>query len=244
MIDNISVVLIAKNAQETIEECLSSLIRFCEVVLYLNNSTDNTSNIAQKYKNVKIIEGNFIGFGQTKNKAATYAKNNWILSLDSDEILNDKLIDKIIKQNYINNSVVYILNRDNFFLGAKTSTNDFVTRIYNKTHTKFNNNKVHEKIIIKSDTTKIKLKESFKHYNITDINQTLTKLIHYTDLDSKDKKICFFGTVIAKATFAFIKKYFFKFHIINGWRGFVISITHANRRFYKYLKQFINCQNS
>jgi glycosyltransferase involved in cell wall biosynthesis len=70
----ISVVIIAKNAQETIVECLESLCRFDEVVLYLNNTTDKTVELASTFSNVKIIEGEFIGFGPTKNKAAQYAK--------------------------------------------------------------------------------------------------------------------------------------------------------------------------
>lgn len=242
MINNISVVIIAKNADETILECLESLVSFNEVILYLNNSTDNTFDIAKNFNNIKIIQGDFIGFGPTKNKASSYASNDWILSLDSDEILNKELIDEISKQNYEDIVNVYILNRDNYFLGLKTSTNDFITRIYNRLHTKLNDNQVHEKVIINDDSIKNILQVTFKHYNIYDINQTLTKMIHYTDLASKDKKMCYFIVVILKATFAFIKEYFLKLHILKGWRGFTIAITHANSRFYKYLKQYINCQ--
>ncbi len=71
----------------------------------------------------------------------------------------------------------------------------------------------------------------------------MTKMIQYTDLGAKDKKTCFFIVVIAKATFAFIQTYFLQFYILNGWRGFVIAVSNANRRFYKYLKQYINCKN-
>ncbi len=239
---DITVVIIAKNASETIKETMDSLKAFHQVVVYLNNSTDDTKDIVASYTNAKIIDGEFLGFGQTKNKASDYSQTQWILSLDSDEVLNDKLIHEIEKLDMTNEKVVYKLKRDNFFLGAKTSNIDFVLRLYNKKHTKFNNNKVHEKLILNDDTVVKKLKSSFKHHNITDINQTLTKMILYTDLGAKDKKICFFGIVIIKAFFAFVQSYLLKFYIKDGWRGFVISITYANRRFYKYLKQYINCQ--
>jgi glycosyltransferase involved in cell wall biosynthesis len=240
--DDISVVIIASNADKTIKECLDNLKSFQEVILYLNNSIDKTREIAKKYLNVKIIDGEFIGFGNTRNRATSYASNNWILSLDSDEILDDKIINEIKSQDYSNKHIIYVLKLDNHFLGKKTISRDFKERLFNKNHTKFNDNEVHEKLIIKESSIKVSLKESIKHLNITDINQTLTKMIKYTDLGAKDKKICFFSIVILKAFFAFFQTYFLKGYIIDGWRGFTIAITYSNRRFYKYLKQFLNCQ--
>ncbi len=243
-IKHISVVIIAKNAQETLAASLDSLLRFDEVILYLNNSTDDTKTIAKHYPNVRIIEGDFKGFGPTKNSAASYASNDWILSLDSDEILNEALIDEIKSQNLSNPYTLIVLKRDNYFLGNKTLSQDKIIRLYNKKMSKFNDNLVHEKIIPHPNEPQILLKNSFKHLNITHINQTLTKMIKYTDLGAKDKKTCYFIVVIAKALFAFIQTYFIRGYILNGWVGFTIAISNANRRFYKYLKQFINCQNT
>ncbi|CAA6811473.1 MAG: Putative two-domain glycosyltransferase [uncultured Sulfurovum sp.] len=244
LINQISVVIIAQNSAETIEESLASLNSFNEVILYLNNSTDHTKEIAETFLNVRIIEGEFIGFGPTKNKASTYATNEWILSLDSDEVLNKALIEEIKAQDFLDKTNLFILKRDNYFLGAKTISKDYIVRIYNTLHTQFNDNLVHEKIIVNKESKQIKLKTSFKHHNITDINQTLTKMIKYTDLGAENKKTCFFVIVILKSLFAFIQTYFLRFYFINGWRGFVIASSNANRRFYKYLKQYINCQKS
>lgn len=244
LINQVSVVIIAQNAAETIEESLASLNSFNEVILYLNNSTDQTKEIAKTFLNVTIIEGEFIGFGPTKNKASTYATSEWILSLDSDEVLNKALIEEIKAQDFLDKTNLFILKRDNYFLGAKTISKDYIVRIYNTLHTQFNDNLVHEKIIVNKESKQIKLKTSFKHHNITDINQTLTKMIKYTDLGAENKKTCFFVIVILKSLFAFIQTYFLRFYFINGWRGFVIASSNANRRFYKYLKQYINCQKS
>ena len=95
LIDTISVVVIAKNAEFTIEETLKSLISFKDVILYLNASTDKTEENARKYTNVTIVKGNFLGFGPTKNQAASYAKNKWILSLDSDEVILNSLLEEL-----------------------------------------------------------------------------------------------------------------------------------------------------
>ncbi len=241
---NISVVIMAKNAEDTIEESLESLRLFDEVILYLNNSTDKTEEIAREYSNVKIIQGQFLGFGKTKNKAATYSKNDWILSLDSDEILNKNILNEMAQSDFMDQKKIYKLKRDNYFLDYKTQQIDVIARIYNRTFTQFNDNNVHEKIVIPSNAEVIKLKNSFKHLNITNINQTLTKLIQYSDLSSENKKMCFFSAVIAKSLFAFVKTYFLKGNILKGWVGFTLGVNAANRRYYKYIKQFINCKKS
>jgi glycosyltransferase involved in cell wall biosynthesis len=234
--------MVAKNAQETIAESLDALQDFNDVVLYINNSTDNTKTIAQNYSNVRIVEGAFIGFGKTKNEAVKQSKHTWVLSLDSDEILNDVLINEIENLDLMDTQKVYQFKRDNYFLGHKTQSADTIVRLFNKAYTHFNDNEVHEKVIIPKGCQVISVEHHFKHLNITNINQTLTKIIHYTDLGAKDKKTCFFSVVIAKALFAFIKTYFIQANILKGWIGFVLAVNSANKRYYKYLKQFIHCQ--
>lgn len=238
----ISVAMMAKNAERTIAASLDSLILFDEVLLYLNNSTDETKRIAQNYANVKVIEGEFLGFGKTKNEAGKHCENDWILSLDSDEVLNNELLTEIAQIDIKDISKLYKLKRDNYFLGGKTQSSDVIVRIYNKKYTEFDDSDVHEKIKIPKNTQVLKFKNNFKHLYIQNINQTLTKIIHYTDLGSKDKKMCFFSVVIAKTVFAFFRTYILEGNIINGWRGYVLAVNSANKRHYKYLKQFINCQ--
>ena len=242
MIRDISIVIIAKNAEDTITESLESLKAFDEVLLYLNDSTDNTKTIAQNYKNVKIVEGEFIGFGKTKNEAGRQSKHDWILSLDSDEILNEKLLEEICRLDLTDTTKLYRLKRDNYFLGHRTQSSDLIVRIYNKKNTGFNDNEVHEKVMVAKQSQVHTLKNSFKHLNIVNINQTLTKIIQYTDLGSKNKKTCFFTVVISRSIFAFFKTYIIQGNILRGWVGFALAVNSANKRYYKYIKQFINCQ--
>jgi len=241
-ISRISVVIMAKNAEETIAASLDSLILFNEVILYLNNSTDKTEDIAKQYSNVKIVEGEFLGFGKTKNEAATHSKHDWILSLDSDEILNKDLLNEMAQSDFSDIKKVYKLKRDNYFLGNETQNSNMIVRIYNKNFTKFDDSIVHEKIVIPNDASVVTLTNSFKHLYVLSINQTLKKIIHYTDLGSEGKKTCFFSVVIAKSIFAFIKTYIIQGNFMKGWVGYALAVNSANKRHYKYLKQFIHCQ--
>lgn len=241
----ISVVIIAKNAQETIVECLESLCRFDEVVLYLNNTTDKTVELASTFSNVKIIEGEFIGFGPTKNKAAQYAKNSWILSLDSDEIILDPLFHELDVLTLDNKHTVYSLKRDNYFLGKHIRYsgwgNNRLIRLYNREVHAINANMVHEYVELNSSSVITIIKAPFKHLAITNINQLLSKTIQYSEIGSNNQKTCSFTIVIAKSLFAFFRTYIFQLGFLDGWRGFVIAVSNFNDRFFRYSKRYINC---
>jgi len=245
-INNISCVIISKNSELTIKDTLESLKDFQDIVVYSNNSTDNTENILKDYLNVTLIQGKFIGFGATKNQATTYAKNDWILSLDSDELLPLELIEELKEINLKNSQEVFLLKRDNYFLGKKIVYSgwgkDFLVRLYNKKEHQFNNNMVHEKIELKENTKVTQLSHSFKHNAVQDINQFLQKIIVYSELASKDKKTCSLFVVIFKSLFAFFKTYFLQLGFLDGWRGVVIAISNFNGKFFRYMKRYINCK--
>ncbi|MDD2699106.1 MAG: glycosyltransferase family 2 protein [Arcobacteraceae bacterium] len=246
MIKNITPVIIAKDAQKTIKETLDSLVDFNEVVLYINNSTDNTETIAREYLNVKIVDGDFSGFGPTKNQASSYASNDWILSLDSDEVILPQLLLELKEINLENTKEVFVIKRDNYFLGKEVKYSgwgkDYLVRLYNKNSHQFNQNMVHEFIEITKNTQKTTLNNSFKHNAVDDINQFLIKIIKYSDLASKDKKTCYFLVVLAKAKWAFLKTYFLQLGFLDGWRGFVIAMSNFNGKFFRYTKRYINCK--
>ena len=118
MIKNISAVIISKNASQTIKKTLESLRNFEEIILFDNGSTDNTISIAKKHSNVIIHEGDFLGFGATKNYAITLAKNNWIFSIDADEIISKELSFHISKIN-LQPKLIGEIQRRNYFLGKE-----------------------------------------------------------------------------------------------------------------------------
>jgi len=242
----ISAVIIAKNAEESIVECLESLCRFDEVILYLNHTTDKTAELASTFSNVKIISGDFLGFGPTKNKAADFARNPWILSLDSDEMILEPLFQEINALSLENNHTVYSLKRDNYFLGEQVKHsgwgNDRLIRLYHKGVHRFNANMVHEYVELHHNSLIIPLKSPFKHLAITDINQFLTKVSHYSDIASNNQKTCSFTIVIVKSLFAFFRTFILQLGFLDGWRGFVIAVSNFNGKFFRYTKRYINCK--
>jgi glycosyltransferase involved in cell wall biosynthesis len=238
----IDIVIIASNSEKTIKQCLDSVLDF-NVILYLNNSTDNTKNIAKKYTNVRIVEGQFEGFGKTKNKAIDYSENDWVFVLDSDEYMEKDLVKEIKGLELNQDAIVYRVNRKNLFMGRRIKHSgwnpDYVVRLFNRKTTRFNSAQVHESVITKY--LKIKtLKYSIVHYAINDINDFLIKTDRYSRMKRvKNMKVYPPLFIFFKACFGFFRAYFLRLGILDGYAGLVIAVSEFNGIFFKYMRRYL-----
>ncbi|PHS56535.1 MAG: glycosyl transferase [Sulfurimonas sp.] len=239
---NISCVVIVKNAKTTIKNTLDSLLSFEDVVIYDNGSSDGTLDIIKNYTNINLVQGEFMGFGPTKNEAIKYAKNDWILSLDADEVLSDDFINNL-KNLKLNNNNIYSILRTNYYKKTEIKHcwgNDIIVRVFNRKKTIFTSDMVHEKIIYK-DLNILMLFGIVRHYPYSTITDFIIKLDRYSTIFANDnvgKKNSSPSKAILNGIFSFIKTYFFKRGFLDGYAGLVISFSHMATNFYKYIKLY------
>lgn len=246
---NISAVVLAKNNQKTIEKTLNALVEFDDVVVYDNGSTDDTIEIVKKFSNVNLIEGEFKGFGWTKNQAASFAKNDWVLVVDSDEVIDKELL-KELKEKILDNNCVYKLNFKAFYKDIQIKhcgwNNQKIKRLYNKSVTSYNSNDVHEDII--TDNLKIEiLRGNVEHYSYQTISEFVIKADKYSSLFAQNnvgKKSSSPAKAFFNGLYSFIKTYFFKQGFRDGYVGLIIAFSHMVTNFYKYIKLYeLNNEN-
>lgn len=212
-----------------------------EVIILDTGSVDNTLEIAGSYPNVKIHTAEFTGFGQLKNHAVTLAKNDWIFSVDSDEVASEELISDLerVIQNEKNIGVV---NRINYYNGKAIKganwRNDQIPRVFNRKNTTFNFKPVHEEVLVKN-LHPVHLKGDLHHYAFHNVSDIINKIQFYSTLFAKQnrykKKIPFF-LIGVKTVVSFIKNYFIKGGLFYGKEGFLISVSNCIGVFYKYIK--------
>ena len=249
----ISVTVLTKNCQETLGTTLKSLQKFPEVLIYDSGSTDATLQIAQKFSNVKIINGQFNGFGPTHNTASSLASHDWILSIDSDEVLTPELADEILNLK-LDPSRSYQIDRKNYFNGKWVRWcggwhPDPVVRLYHRKSTRFTDDAVHEKVIVE-DLHLTPLSAPLLHTPYRSMGDFLSKMQTYSELfaqQNKGKKHSSMGKAVLHGWFAFLKSYLLKKGFLGGKEGFIISAYNGHTAFYKYLKlmeanaNFSNC---
>lgn len=240
---NISAVVLAKNNDNTIRKTLESLVFFDDVVVYDNGSVDETMTIAKSFSNVNLVEGQFNGFGWSKNKAASYSKYDWIIIIDSDEVVDSELLN-ILKSIQLDENTVYKLNFKAYYKDIQVKycgwNNQKIKRLYNKKTTNYNDNDVHEDII--TDGLNIEMiGGNVEHYSYHSISQFVIKADHYSTLfaqNNKGKKSSSPTKAFLNGMYSFIKTYFFKRGFLDGYVGLVISYSHMVTNFYKYLKLY------
>lgn len=244
MPEPISVTMITRDASRYLVESLTALQRFDEVIVLDNGSMDDTIELARSFGNVKVHESPFIGFGPLKNLAVTYAKNRWILSVDSDEVLSEALVDEILSLP-LDSTKVYAIVRDNYYdqklMRCCGWEDDTVDRLFCQEEVRFNDNQVHESLIFPQGVTREKLRHRFKHYTYRNSEELIAKMQYYSTLWARDfagKKSASPAKAVLRSLFAFVKFYFFKKGFLNGYEGLLISATNANSVFYKYIKLY------
>ena len=246
-----SATILVKNAQAHIKECLESLRDFDEIILLDNQSEDDTLKIAKEfnesYKNLKIYQSEFIGFGALKNLALSYATNEWIFSIDSDEVLEKECLDflKDFFKSHPSKDIILALPRKNLYknewIKASGWYPDYVIRVFNKNYTKFNENIVHESVIVPKDAKIKRLEAGLKHYAFDSVSALLKKLDRYTELyaeQNKGKKQSSISKAILHGFFSFFKNYLLKKGFLYGYKGFLISTCNALGSFFKYIKLY------
>ncbi|WP_163557865.1 glycosyltransferase family 2 protein [Halomonas sp. NO4] len=242
MIHGISVVIITRDAGDTLEQTLSVLQPFDDVVIYDNGSTDSTLSIAKGYTNVRLHQGPFYGFGPTKHHAVSLARHDWVLSLDADEHPDATLLQTLEDWNSdTRRNVAGEIRRNNLLLGKVVRHsgwgNDWLIRLFNRRYCNFSDAMVHESVTVGEETRVVRLEGAIVHQAVSDLSQFLEKVNRYSSIRAEHSRRSLPpALILAKSLFAFVRTYCFRLGFLDGWRGLVIAFSNANGVFWKHMK--------
>lgn len=231
----LSVIIITKNEEKNIVDCLESVKWADEIIIVDAFSSDSTIEIARKYTD-KVFQKEWIGFADQKSYALKLASNEWVLSLDADERVSESLRIKLLSMlsdlSELNKFSGFKIKRDNYFLGKKINScgwnKDFQLRFFKKSVTRLTNRLVHEGFEVSGEIGSIK--EPILHLSYKSINETIEKINHYSSLEALEKssklKVNFFTIIFFPALY-FIQHFLFRYGFIDGMYGFLVSLFHA-----------------
>lgn len=138
----LSVIIIAKNEEEKIGECLKSVSWADEVLVIDNDSQDNTSIISEKYKATVIDAPDRLSlkYSDLRNLGLKRSKGDWVLYVDADERVSKELKSeietKVLKENIKVPYSSYAIPRRNIIFGKEFKYGgqypDYVKRLFKK----------------------------------------------------------------------------------------------------------------
>lgn len=179
---SITAVVITRNEEEVIEDCLRSLDFVDEIIVIDSNSTDKTAEIARKL-NSKVISHPFVNFSETRNFALKHVNTDWILYIDADERVTTELKRGILKAITTDHFQAYSLKRKNFYLGKEWPYRENLTRLFMKDKLKGWKGILHESPDV--DGTIRLLEGELLHNAHRNIEQMLNKTNTWSNIEAR-----------------------------------------------------------
>jgi len=248
----LSAVIITFNEEEHIEKCLTSLVNVADEIVVVDSfSTDRTEAIC-KHFNVKFIQHSFEGYIEQKNFAITQASNDYILSLDGDEALSEKLKISILKAKQNWNCDGYVSNRLNNYCGKWIKHSDWYPdrklRLFKKESGEWKGINPHDSYTLKKSKKCGKLKGDLYHWIYRDYSEHQQKSENFSTIAShayyklgiKSSKF----KIYFRPSWAFFKSYFLRLGFIEGKYGYRICYQSYRTTYLKYKKLYKLWQES
>ena len=126
---SLTAIVIAKNEEPRIDTCLTHLAWVKEIILVDNGSIDKTIDIARN-KGAKIFEAKEKDFSGLRELGLREATGTWVLYIDADEEVGEKLQKEIQHVIRSGSNIGYFIKRDTYFLGHHWPYQDKVERLF------------------------------------------------------------------------------------------------------------------
>jgi len=236
----ISVVINTYNAEQYLEKVLTAVKDFDEILICDMESTDHTLDIAKKYGcRIVTFERKAHSIVEPAREYAIHeAAYPWVLVVDADEIVTEKLRKYLYKR--INEEGCpegISIPRKNYFMGhfMRSHYPDYILRFFRKDKTHWPP-VIHcspeiDGIVEHIPANKKEL--AFEHLANDSVSDILRKSDTYSnyEMPRRRHKNYGLGALIYRPMFRFIKSYFIKRGFMDGMPGLIHSLLDAHYQF-------------
>lgn len=235
--NEISAVVLVKNNQDQISDCLRSLSWCDEIIVVDDDSSDQTIEKVKKEKgkdNISIFTRSLNDdYAAQRNFGLEKARGKWVLFIDSDEkvseMLKKEILLKLDRKEIESEYNGFYLKRKDFFLGKWLQHGEIahvrLLRLGRKNSGNWQG-RVHEKWIVKGKIGH--LENPLLHTAHQSISQLIKKINHYTDIVAQcwleeGRRVSFLEIIIYPVG-KFIQNYIFRYGFLDGAQGLIMTI--------------------
>jgi len=189
----LSCYILTRNSDRRLEEVLSSIDSIVDELVVLDSgSADQTRSIAKKH-GARFHFREFDDFRSQRNFALSLCSHDWVLELDSDEVVSAALavrLSDLKQRSFYNQGTTpdgYAICREWFLLGKKlncfypSKCPDYPVRLYQRQKVNYNVGRgIHEAPV--GYETVVRIREPIFHYTCDTLDQMYAKINQYTTL--------------------------------------------------------------
>ena len=236
---SISVVIHTLNSGKCLRQCLESVRDFDEIVICDMYSTDDTLSIAEEYGAKIVMHEPCGGIPEPARAfAVSRATSDWVLVVDSDELIPEAL------KNYLYKTIVsencpdaLYLPRKNYFMNRfmRAAFPDYQLRFFRKDAFRGWPVVVHARAEIEGIIAEAPKQQSLAiiHLEDNNVKDRISKINRYTDRElekRKNKRITVAG-LLFQPFFRFFIAYFIKGGFRDGKEGLIFAMMQACYKF-------------
>ncbi|MBI5279206.1 MAG: glycosyltransferase family 2 protein [Burkholderiales bacterium] len=241
----LSAILITRNEEANIRDCLAALAFAREIVVVDCGSTDATVELARSEGARVVVTPDWPGFGPQKNRALDEATQPWVLAIDADERVTPALRDEIVAVVNAGVGDAWDMPRRSSYCGQYIAHSgwypDRVTRLFRRGTARFTDDLVHERLATREPP--MHLRSDLLHESFSGLEQVIDKMNRYSSAGAARMQAEGRGASVAGAAlrglWAFIRTYLLKLGFLDGRMGFVLAVSNAEGTYYRYLKLWL-----
>jgi glycosyltransferase involved in cell wall biosynthesis len=238
-----SCVIITHNEEKRLEPALKSVAGLAsEVVVVDAESTDDTVKIARR-SGARVFTRKWTGFADQKNFADAQAAGPWILSLDADERVSPELREELAALKGTEPDCAgFSMPRRVFYLGRWIRHSgwypDRKVRLFRKDSAAWTGDYVHENLVVSGPVGT--LRGALHHFTYASIAEHAARINRFSGLGAQ--KLYARGRkgriahLVVLPPARFLKSYFIKLGVLDGFPGLVIAALNAYAVFLRYAK--------
>ena len=183
----ISVIILTKNAENLLADCIES-VSFCdEIIVIDDDSTDRTVDLAKRLgARVEIPKSQSENFAEKRNLGIKKAKSKWILYIDADERVSSELKASILEvvNGRKSDFQAYRIHRKNFYFGNhEWPFIESLERLFEKSALNNWHGQLHETAVVKGEIGE--LNGYLLHYTHRDLTSMVNKTISWSKIEAE-----------------------------------------------------------
>ena len=240
----LSAVLITKNAAGCIEDCLRAAA-FCDELLVVDSGSDDGTPERAEALGARVIRSHWRGFGLQKQFAVGEARHDWVLCLDADERVSDRLrasIEAALAVTPAPACAAYRFARCNRFLGRYLRHGegypDWSLRLFDRRQASWSDDTVHEKVLTGAAVGT--LAGDLLHDSAESLAAYLAKQETYTSLAAREALARGRRASLPRQWLSplvrFLKFYLLRLGFLDGVPGLVHILIGCRNSYRKYAK--------
>jgi glycosyltransferase involved in cell wall biosynthesis len=238
----LSVVTLTRNSGDKIIDCLESVSWCDDIVIVDDFSKDNTLELVKKYTG-NIHQRKWDNEGIHRNFAYSKAKNDYVLSLDSDERVTPELKEELIalvESGFNHNG--YDIPHRNYIKGKWVRFGGWYpnakTKLFKKSEFRYKEEEYHPPCEMRGERKR--LKGEIIHLAYKDIADMVSKVNHQTGFESKkwfrDGRKMSLARALRKTVDRFLKAFILKQGFRDGFTGFMLALMSGFYQILSYAK--------